>query len=91
MFVLFISKVNAQSDSLKIDTLLKKVRLLHENGILKIEGFKKNNKKEGLWKHYDDSGKLFYKVYYKDDKLIEENYLFNKYGKNKIIIKDSEK
>ena len=63
-----------------------KVIYYHDNGLVKQEGFIKNNKPNGQWKaynekgqkialaHYDDGDKVGKWFFWKDGKLVEVDY-----------------
>ena len=66
----------------------KRFKVFHENGILKISGFKKNNMPDSLWRYFDKNGKLTYKVLYRNNKLIYTNNVNHKNGKDFYIKMD---
>ena len=68
---------------------LKTFKVFHENGILSISGFKKNNMPDSLWRYFDKKGKLTYKVLYRNNKLIYTNNINHKNGKDFYIKIDS--
>lgn len=61
-FLGFLKITNAQNKT-------KKVREYYENGVIKIKGKTKNEKKAGVWFFYDNSGHLLLKEYWKKGNL----------------------
>lgn len=52
----------------------------YESGKLKVKGFKKDGKSEGLWTYFDENGKAYYQIKYKNHQVIYTNTLDQKNG-----------
>ena len=102
MFLLFVSIIRAQKQEvlLKIngkvveiekDKELKVFQEFYDSGKVKISGFKKNGKLEGLFVYYDEKGKILYKILYKNNRILYSDFVGHKNGFSRNLILDTVK
>lgn len=56
----------------------------YESGMLKMKGHFKNDKRDGLWRLYDEEGELILRRNYEDGKLKRERAANNAFSNNVI-------
>ena len=100
LIILFsVSNARAQKETLlKIDGKvvefekdkdLKVYQEFYDSGKVKISGFKKNGKFEGLFIYYDKKGKILYKILYKKNRILYTDFVGHKNGFTRNLILDS--
>lgn len=71
------------------DKDLKVYQEFYDSGKVKISGFKKNGKLEGLFIYYDEKGKILYKILYKNNRILYTDFVSHKNGFTKNLILDT--
>ena len=71
------------------DKDLKVYHEFYDSGKVKISGFKKNGKLEGLFIYYDEKGKILYKILYKNNRILYTDFVGHKNGFTKNLILDT--
>lgn len=71
------------------DKDLKVYQEFYDSGKVKISGFKKNGKLEGLFIYYDEKGKILYKILYKNNRILYTDFVGHKNGFTKNLILDT--
>ena len=59
---------------------LKIYKEFYDSGKVKISGFKKKGKLDGLFFYYDKKGNILYKILYRNNRIIYTNFVGHKNG-----------
>ena len=82
-------KIDGKVVEVEKDKDLKVYQEFYDSGKVKISGFKKNGKLEGLFIYYDEKGKILYKILYKNNRILYTDFVGHKNGFTKNLILDT--
>ena len=84
-----VLKIDGKVVEVEKDKDLKVYQEFYDSGKVKISGFKKNGKFEGLFIYYDKKGKILYKILYKKNRILYTDFVGHKNGFTRSLILDS--
>ena len=75
-----VIRVDGKTLEINKDNSLVVYKEFYASGKLKISGFKKDDKFEGLFEYYDEKEKLIYRILYKENRILYTNLVGHKNG-----------
>ena len=84
-----VLKIDGKVVEVEKDKDLKVYQEFYDSGKVKISGFKKNGKLEGLLVYYDEKGNILYKILYKKNRILYANFVGHKNGLTTTRILDT--
>jgi len=84
-----VLKIDGKTFNINKNNSLEIYQEFYDSGKLKISGYKKDGKFEGLFEYYDENQKIINRILYKKDRILYTNLVGHKNGFFTAIKSDS--
>tara|TARA_B100000989_G_C19155092_1_gene309136 strand:- start:24 stop:371 length:348 start_codon:yes stop_codon:yes gene_type:complete len=84
-----VLKIDGKTLDINKNNSLEIYQEFYDSGRLKVSGYKKDGKFEGLFEYYDENQKIINRILYKKNRILYTNFVGHKNGFFTVIKSDS--